>query len=74
MGDLMTMLEKAESVIDEEEAIDLSKKMKKGSYDLNDFLTNLKQIRKLGPLENLLKLLPGAKKWDLIMYKLILKI
>ncbi|MBQ4634394.1 MAG: signal recognition particle protein [Bacilli bacterium] len=65
MGDLMTMLEKAESVIDEEEAIDLSKKMKKGSYDLNDFLTNLKQIRKLGPLENLLKLLPGAKKMGL---------
>ena len=65
MGDIMTMLEKAESVIDEEEALDLSKKMRKGSYDLNDFLTNLKQIRKLGPLENLLKLIPGAKKMGL---------
>ena len=39
--------------------------MKKGSYDLNDFLTNLKQIKKLGPLENLLKLIPGAKKMGL---------
>ena len=65
MGDIMTMLEKAEAVIDEEEALDLSKKMKKGSYDLNDFLTNLKQIKKLGPLENLLKLIPGAKKMGL---------
>ncbi len=65
MGDIMTMLEKAESVIDEEEAKDLSKKMRKGSYDLEDFLINLKQIKKLGPLENLIKLIPGAKKMGL---------
>ncbi len=65
MGDIMTMLEKAESVINEEEAMDLSKKMKKGSYDLNDFLVNLKQIKKLGPLENLIKLIPGSKKMGL---------
>lgn len=65
MGDIMTMLEKAESVINEEEAMDLSKKMQKGSYDLNDFLVNLKQIKKLGPLENLIKLIPGAKKMGL---------
>lgn len=65
MGDIMTMLEKAEAVISEDEAEDLSKKMRKGSYDLNDFLTNLKQIKKLGPLENLLKLIPGAKKMGL---------
>lgn len=65
MGDIMTMLEKAESVIDEEEAKDLSKKMRKGSYDLEDFLVNLKQIKKLGPLENLIKLIPGAKKMGL---------
>ncbi len=65
MGDIMTMLEKAESVIDEDEAKDLTKKMKKGSYDLEDFLVNLKQIRKMGPLENLIKLIPGAKKMGL---------
>ena len=65
MGDIMTMLEKAESVINEEEAMDLSKKMKKGSYDLNDFLVNLKQIKKLGPLENLINLIPGSKKMGL---------
>ena len=65
MGDIMTMLEKAESVINEDEAKDLSKKMRKGSYDLEDFLVNIKQIKKLGPLENLIKLIPGAKKMGL---------
>ncbi len=65
MGDIMTMLEKAESVINEDEAKDLSKKMRKGTYDLNDFLNNLRQIKRLGPLENLIKLIPGAKKMGL---------
>jgi len=65
MGDIMTMLEKAESIISEDEAKDLSKKMRKGNYDLEDFLANLKQIKKLGPLENLIKLIPGAKKMGL---------
>jgi signal recognition particle subunit SRP54 len=65
MGDIMTMIEKAESVINEEEAKDLSKKMRKGNYDLEDFLVNLKQIKKHGPLENLIKLIPGAKKMGL---------
>ena len=65
MGDIMTMIEKAESIIDEDEAKDLSKKMRKGNYDLEDFLVNLKQIKKLGPLENLIKLIPGAKKMGL---------
>lgn len=61
MGDILSIAEKAESVIDEDEAKDLTRKMKKGSYDLEDFLTNMKQIRKLGPLENILKMLPGAR-------------
>lgn len=39
--------------------------MAKGTFDLNDFLSQLKQIKKLGPLENILKLLPGAKKLGL---------
>ena len=39
--------------------------MRKGDYDLEDFLTNLKQIRKLGPLENILKMLPGARNMGL---------
>ena len=65
MGDIMTMLEKAESVIDEEEAMKTAKKMQKGNFDLEDFLSQMNQIKKLGPLENLLKMLPGAKKMGL---------
>ena len=64
-GDLLSIIEKAESVIDEEEALSTAKKMKKGKFDLEDFLLQLKQIKKLGPLENILKLLPGAKKMGL---------
>ena len=65
MGDILSIAKKAESVIDEDEAKDLTRKMKKGSYDLEDFLTNMKQIRKLGPLENILKMLPGARNMGL---------
>ena len=65
MGDLMSMVEKAESVIDEKEAEDLAKKMQKGKFDLEDFLKQMNQIKKLGPLENLIKLLPGANKMGL---------
>lgn len=62
MGDIMTMLEKAESVMDEEVAMKTAKKMQKGTFDLDDFLTQMQQIKKLGPLENLIKMIPGAKK------------
>ena len=62
MGDLMTMLEKAEDVIDQDEAMKTAKKMQQGKFDLEDFLSQLKQIKKLGPLENLIKMLPGIPK------------
>lgn len=65
MGDLMTMIEKAESVIDQDEVMNAAKKMQKGNFDLEDFLSQLKQIKKMGPLENLIKLIPGAKKMGL---------
>lgn len=65
MGDIMSMLEKAESVIDQDEAMEAAKKMQSGKFDLEDFLNQLKQIRKLGPLENLIKMIPGAKKMGL---------
>lgn len=65
MGDILSIAEKASDIIDEQEALDLSKKMKKGNYDLEDFLTNMKQIKKLGPLENVLKMLPGARNMGL---------
>lgn len=62
MGDILSIADKVESVIDEQEALDTAKKMKKGTFDLEDFLSTLKQIKKLGPLENILKMLPGARK------------
>jgi len=65
MGDIISIVEKASEVIDEEDAKNTLKKMQKGNYDLNDFLNQMKQIKKLGPLENLLKLIPGAKKMGL---------
>lgn len=64
-GDIMSIIEKAESVIDEKEAMTTAKKIQSGKMDLEDFLSQLKQIKKLGPLENLLKLLPGARKMGL---------
>lgn len=64
MGDLMGMIEKAEDIMDEE-AVASAKKMQKGNFDLEDFLVQLKQIKKLGPLENIIKMLPGAKKMGL---------
>ena len=62
MGDIMTMLEKAEEVIDQDEAMKVAKKMQSGKFDLDDFLGQLKQIKKLGPLENIIKMLPGVPK------------
>ena len=61
MGDILSIAEKAASVIDENEAEDLAKKMQRGKFDLEDFLKTMKQIKKLGPLENILKMLPGAR-------------
>ena len=62
MGDIMTMLEKAEEVIVKDEAMKAAKKMQSGKFDLDDFLGQLKQIKKLGPLENIIKMLPGVPK------------
>ena len=62
MGDILGIAEKVEDLISEDEAKDQVSKLRKGKYDLEDFLTNIKQIKKLGPLENILKMLPGARK------------
>ena len=65
MGDILSIVEQVQSEIDEKEAEKTAKKMMRGTFDLEDFLNQLNQIKKLGPLENLLKLLPGAKKMGL---------
>ena len=65
MGDILSIVDKANEAIDEKEAEKSLKKMQKGKFDLEDFLSQMKQIKKLGPLENLLKLIPGASKMGL---------
>ena len=62
MGDILTMIEKAEDVIDQDEAMRSAKRMQEGKFDLEDFLSTLKQIKKLGPLESILKMMPGIPK------------
>lgn len=65
MGDIVSLVEKASEAIDEKEAMNTAKKMKSGKLDLEDFLSQMKQIKKLGPLDKLLKLIPGASKMGL---------
>jgi signal recognition particle subunit SRP54 len=62
MGDIISLVEKAQESIDEKEAEKAAKRMQSGKFDLEDFLSSMKQIKKLGPLENLMKLIPGARK------------
>jgi signal recognition particle subunit SRP54 len=59
MGDVMTLIEKAGQQFDEEQAKELERKIRKSEFDLDDFLGQLRQIRKLGPLQNLLGMIPG---------------
>ena len=59
-GDIISLVEKAQGSIDEAESKRLEKKVRKEGMDLNDFLSAMKQIQKLGPLEGVLKMLPGV--------------
>src|SRR5260370_14163718 len=59
MGDIVGLGEKAAAAIDEEEAKRMEEKMRTASFDLNDFLAQFKMLKKLGPLENILGMLPG---------------
>ncbi len=70
MGDIVSLVEKATESIDEKEALKATKRMQEGKFDLEDFLSTMKQIKKLGPLENLIKLIPGAKKMGLTNVKI----
>ncbi len=65
MGDILSMVEKANEVISEEEAKDMAKKMERGKFDLEDFLNQMNQIKKMGPIENIIKMIPGASKMGL---------
>ncbi|WP_028236156.1 signal recognition particle protein [Pseudobutyrivibrio sp. MD2005] len=59
MGDVLSLIEKAEAEIDKDAAIALSKKVKKASFDFNDYLTSMAQMKKLGGLTSILGMMPG---------------
>ncbi|HEY6778624.1 MAG TPA: signal recognition particle protein [Thermoleophilaceae bacterium] len=60
MGDVMTLVEKAERQLDENQAQELERKIRKQQFTLDDFLEQMKQVRNMGPLQNLLRLMPGV--------------
>jgi signal recognition particle subunit SRP54 len=62
MGDMLTLIEKAEQAFDQKKAVELQKKMEKSTYDLEDFLGNLKEVRKMGSLASLMSMVPGLSK------------
>ena len=59
MGDVLSIIEKAEEAFDEEEAVKLEKKLRKQEFDLDDYLAQLRQIKKMGSFSSLLKMIPG---------------
>ncbi len=59
MGDIVSLVEKAAAAIDEDEAMRMEEKMRRATFDLNDFLAQFAMMRKMGPLENVLAMLPG---------------
>ncbi len=62
MGDVLTLIEKAEAVFDEGVAEQTEAKLRKGQFTLGDFLDQMRQVKKMGPLQNVLKLMPGIPK------------
>ncbi len=62
MGDVLTLVERAQDVVDTESAMKMAEKLRKEQFTLEDFLTQLEQVKKMGPLEDILKMIPGAGK------------
>jgi len=62
MGDVLTFIEKVEKTVDEKKAKELEKKVRTATFDLDDFYQQLKEIRKMGPLSQLVEMLPGMSK------------
>lgn len=59
MGDVLTLIEKAQQNLDQEKALEMQRKMVTASFDLNDFLQQLQEVKKLGPIDQLLEMIPG---------------
>ncbi|MDR3552994.1 MAG: signal recognition particle protein, partial [Clostridia bacterium] len=59
MGDMLTLIEKAQQQVDEKKAHELEQKIRSNSFDFNDFLDNLRQLRSMGPIKSVIEMLPG---------------
>ncbi|EKD27624.1 MAG: hypothetical protein ACD_79C00650G0001, partial [uncultured bacterium] len=64
MGDIISLVEKAQAVVDEKDAARLEKKIRKNEFDLQDFLSSIHQIKKMGSLQSIMKMIPGMPKID----------
>jgi signal recognition particle subunit SRP54 len=62
MGDVLTVIEKAEEAYDKDEAVEAAAKLQSGRFTLEDFLEQMQQIKKMGPLQNIVGMLPGVPK------------
>ena len=62
MGDVMSLIEKAQSAFDEDKAKEMQAKMKSSDFTFDDFLDQMQQIKKMGPLKNLLEMIPGMSQ------------
>ena len=65
MGDVLSLIEKAQEAIDQKEAEDLSKKMINAEFNFEDFLTAMDQMKKLGPLNKIMEMIPGVNAQQL---------
>ncbi len=64
MGDVVSLVERAAEAVNENDLKRMEEKMRKGEFSLEDFLDQLRQMKKLGPLENVMKMLPGRRGGD----------
>ncbi|RIK53501.1 MAG: signal recognition particle protein, partial [Chloroflexi bacterium] len=62
MGDILTLIERAQDTISEDDALAMEKKLQEGSFDFEDFLDQLQQIKKLGPITDILGMIPGVNR------------
>jgi signal recognition particle subunit SRP54 len=62
MGDVLTLIEKAEATFDQDQAVQTAGKLAKGDFTLEDFLEQMQQVKKLGPIQNIIGMIPGLPK------------
>ena len=63
MGDVLSLIERAQDAIDEDDALAIEKRLQEGNFDFEDFLDQLNQIKKLGPITDILGMIPGCKSY-----------